>query len=482
METNISYYLIIVFSILITIVFILGLLAKNQRLKSFIPNGIVSIGILGTFLGIYIGLQYFNVKDIDSSIPKLLEGLKLSFSTSVLGIFLSVLLRFINEFRHSEYIEGVSADDIHARLVDLIGLQSFDKDVFEKLIKSNEEIQNSIQGDNESSLVTQLKNLRSDINDNNRLVVSSITNGLNRIENDFKVLNKTIQEETQKLVNEFKVFSKTISENSTKAIMQALQSVLKDFNQNITEQFGDNFKQLNDAVGSMLEWQKQYKVYLDDSKVWFNEIKSEIEGTSQALHKINDSLKTVPDSMSSVQDIVKIVDGQILTLNRTLEAFTELKDNATQALPLINENINQLTDSMKTSIENSCKILDNSIEGFTKVSDSILDSSNEISKQTKVSTDSLQDNLKLITSNFDLKIKETLDNNREIFEKSINENNQVLNNYFEALNEQLQKELQAALDLMGSHLLTLSNKFVDDYTPLTNELRKIVEISREINR
>ena len=41
--------------------------------------------------------------------------------------------------------------------------------------------------------------------------------------------------------------------------MEALESVIKDFNEKISEQFGDNFKQLNEAVGAQLEWQQEHK-------------------------------------------------------------------------------------------------------------------------------------------------------------------------------------------------------------------------------
>ena len=50
-----------------------------------------------------------------------------------------------------------------------------------------------------------------------------------------------------------------LAESNSKALIIALQEVIRDFNTKITDQFGDNFKQLNQAVGAMLEWQKQYR-------------------------------------------------------------------------------------------------------------------------------------------------------------------------------------------------------------------------------
>ena len=52
-------------------------------------------------------------------------------------------------------------------------------------------------------------------------------------------------------------------ENNQKAIIEALREVIKDFNTKITEQFGDNFKELNSAVSKLLSWQIQYKDELE---------------------------------------------------------------------------------------------------------------------------------------------------------------------------------------------------------------------------
>ena len=51
---------------------------------------IVSLGILGTFFGIVLGLWQFDTTDIQGSVPKLLDGLKLAFITSIAGIAMSV--------------------------------------------------------------------------------------------------------------------------------------------------------------------------------------------------------------------------------------------------------------------------------------------------------------------------------------------------------------------------------------------------------
>ena len=61
--------------------------------------GATSLGVLLTFLGIWQGLQGFDVADTDASIPILLEGLKLAFGSSISGLFTSLFIK--NELIYS---------------------------------------------------------------------------------------------------------------------------------------------------------------------------------------------------------------------------------------------------------------------------------------------------------------------------------------------------------------------------------------------
>ncbi|EIM72586.1 hypothetical protein A3SI_19601 [Nitritalea halalkaliphila LW7] len=46
----------------------------NPYIYDAIPSVFTTLGVLGTFLGIYIGLRSFDVEDINTSIPILLDG------------------------------------------------------------------------------------------------------------------------------------------------------------------------------------------------------------------------------------------------------------------------------------------------------------------------------------------------------------------------------------------------------------------------
>lgn len=97
MEVSIAMVSIIVICALLGYVFILYQKKKDKLLYhrgfiEMIPSLISTLGVLGTFAGITMGLYYFETSDLSQSIPLLLNGLKTAFFTSLAGMICSLIL------------------------------------------------------------------------------------------------------------------------------------------------------------------------------------------------------------------------------------------------------------------------------------------------------------------------------------------------------------------------------------------------------
>ena len=83
-------------------------LVANRRIVEYFPSFVSTLGVLGTFWGITIGLMDFETHDLDTSIPGLLDGLKTAFFTSLAGMIGSMILSaFINR-KQDEKDGGIS--------------------------------------------------------------------------------------------------------------------------------------------------------------------------------------------------------------------------------------------------------------------------------------------------------------------------------------------------------------------------------------
>ena len=83
--------------IFVIIIFILAFL--DLKTKKDLKSQIVSVGVLGTFVGIFIGLQGFNPDDIVNSVNEILEGLKTAFFTSIVGMSVATTLSIIEKLK-----------------------------------------------------------------------------------------------------------------------------------------------------------------------------------------------------------------------------------------------------------------------------------------------------------------------------------------------------------------------------------------------
>jgi uncharacterized membrane protein YgaE (UPF0421/DUF939 family) len=69
-------------------------LFKNTDVEKF-SYGASTSGILLTFYGIWVGLMGFDSQNIEQSIPTLLDGLKLAFGSSIVGLGTSMVINLL---------------------------------------------------------------------------------------------------------------------------------------------------------------------------------------------------------------------------------------------------------------------------------------------------------------------------------------------------------------------------------------------------
>ena len=68
--------------------------SENRVNDTRAANTVSTLGVLGTFIGISIGLWFFDANDISNSVPNLLSGMKTAFITSIIGMIGSLCIKY----------------------------------------------------------------------------------------------------------------------------------------------------------------------------------------------------------------------------------------------------------------------------------------------------------------------------------------------------------------------------------------------------
>jgi ABC-type transporter Mla subunit MlaD len=383
----------------------------NARTVSNAPTVLTSIGIFGTFFGIALGLSDFNTEDIQGSVPTLIDGLKTAFWSSVAGIFFALLIKIrhlyqISNMKYSNESHGATIDDIVNQLRD---------------------VNKALVGEEESTLLSQMKLIRQDSNDK--------LDGLKRAMEDF---------------------IKDMAENNSKALIEALKEVIRDFNAKINEQFGENFKELNQAVGKLLDWQERYRLQMEKLIIQQETTANIMATATEDYKKIVDNSSKFSDVADKLSKTINFLDEQREPIHNSIKELAILIDSAKTGLPEIESKITALVEQVTDNVKNNSKTMEEAI--------------NSAASHMEKAINSAANNLDNLLSQSNERFNTHIDKITEQTRKQVNE-----------LDQALSEELTKSLESLGQQLASLSEKFVNDYKPLTEKLQKIVNISKNVS-
>jgi hypothetical protein len=285
------------------------------------PAFLTTLGILGTFTGIALGLLDFNTNDIQKSVPELIEGIKTAFWASAWGILCALTIKardiwFDGRKKISEKVStGATINDLAS------------------LLKA---VQQALVGDDESTLIGQIRLARQDSNDRMDKLSRAAEEARQDSNTRLAVLTRSLDE-----------FGKTVAENNSKALIDALKDVIREFNEKISEQFGENFKQLNQAVGQILVWQEQYRQQMA-AMIAQQQITSQNMATAteryQTLLSRAEAFGAVANSMGG---LIKGLDAQRRQLDDSLSSLATLINTATKGFPEIEKKMGMSPSMLK---------------------------------------------------------------------------------------------------------------------------------------
>ena len=460
---SLTDYFLFTLLILFTLSLFLKKNNKYHLFTNYTPTLLTSIGILGTFTGIILGLLEFNTNDIDSSIGPLLDGLKIAFITSLVGIFLSIVYKIIVTAGLVNQVSEAGVENNEIGIADLY-------QVMKQQAEGVEQLKNSISENDESSLVAQFKLLRSDLSDNHKnlnQILSSLNESLISLQDVSKQQLQHFKEFEDRLWIKLQDFADMLSKSATEQVIEALKEVIQDFNNHLVEQFGENFKALNEAVLKLVIWQENYKEQLSDMKVQYEHGVQAITKTEESVHNISNSAKTIPETMNSLKSVMEVNQHQITELDRHLEAFQDIRDKAIEAVPEIRDQIEMAIAGAK---EANDKLALGIVESSEHIKTAIVESADNyrdtVDKTRAALTESAQ-----ATANSSEEIKETF----TAVIQDINENMRGLITELQDGSKSLTDNYKEASNLMISDTQDVSKAFSEGMDEMRRTLSATIE-------
>jgi uncharacterized phage infection (PIP) family protein YhgE len=295
-----------------------------------------------------------------------------------------------------------------------------------QMIRLLEKIEKAISGDGETTLVTQVQKLR--------------TSNADKLDN---------------LNNSFIEFAERVVADSTQSLVDALTQVMRDFNTIISTQFGENFQHLNEAVGRMLDWQKEYGSRVEAMTAQFQSVLDNTIKYSNELKNINEDIK---NATIHYRDVAKNLQQLLDNLKTDINEINEVAENAQNALPVVKREIETLTNNFASlvtiAVRENNRMIENQRQNINNIINTLANEYSQMEERQRA----LNGQIEQITKE-----------NVEKFTRQLAE-----------FDTQLASEMTNVMSLFSSHLTTLSGKFVEDYTPLTGRLRELIQIANRV--
>ena len=411
-----------VFTISIIFLFLFSCLVlpfedKREWVFSKAPALMTTLGLFGTFCGVAIGLGKFDVSNIDQSVINLIAGMKLAFWTSILGMLGGFTLHML------QYVIGCfSGSEGEGEEIDILC------DIYDILQKQSE--------NKDSLLIKEIQDF----------------------ESTYTQSNEKLLKEFQSLRIAFNSFTDKMADNNSKALIEALEKVMRDFNTKINEQFGDNFKHLNQAVGNLLEWQEKYRIHLEALTEQFKIAQNGIEASRKEIEKITSNLNDIPMILSKLQNVIIAMDKETKESGETLKAFIALRNQASDVFPTIKNGIDDLTINIKHSVDDFRKSTEEQNNTIKKLGEAIV----------------------YITGNVQTALKQGADQVQSVFRDAVDKMKQSTLDSFATFDKESEQSLNRIIQLMSNNLASIHQKLISDCQEITERIKFLANASRGI--
>ena len=426
----------IIFGILVAYILYFFLKEKQYSKESVLGNIASTIGVLGTFVGISIGLWKFNPNDITSSVPLLLSGMKIAFATSIIGMAASIFMKYIALKNEDE--ENI--DDI--------------MELFNTMIAESRNVNNT--------LIENQKQTENVLNKVSEIWASHQENLTVELKSEILNLNNNTISKQEELIGEFK-------------------------------KLGECFTLLNSGVNNLLTWQENYKETIENTT-------KELETVIQTIHNADESIESISKNSSLIKENNEKLSEVLKEINKTQnviiesnKSIIEISNTAKESIPQINEHFTNIDNRTKESTAYLQTLISenlNNIKSYLeKITEDVLSKTTqsiyENNRQFKYEiSEHISQCKMLIYSLKDLipDINEHLLSTQKRFNKTLIHFNEEVQNSFREntyeINKQVQllKENTANINNTLDDTISLSTKRLENITVATsNQIKTMAE-------
>lgn len=343
----------------------------HRNMLSQVAGAMTGLGILGTFIGLSLGLQSFNTgttEEITNSITPLMDGIKVAFHTSIYGMVFSLTFNYafkrktdeaekaIREFvgAFKKYVLPDTANDGINRLIDLQlqqteAINSLADSVGDQLYESLRMLMEP-QFDKFNKTITDFGNMatQNQVDALSKIVDEFIAKMNKSLDNSFTNLKYTIdqtyvaqQANAKQIVGilnttEAQAENYRTIEKNTASMVKALEAYTKDVRSVLT-QFDKNMELLNRFAQNSEDYIEKEQQYVGDLRAYHKSLDSTATTFTVKLREqqalLNDIRTAVIRMPDEINNTFRVVDENLVDVEKHFHSTIVGIKKATDSVP-----------------------------------------------------------------------------------------------------------------------------------------------------
>ena len=127
-----------------------------------------------------------------------------------------------------------------------------------------------------------------------------------------------------------------------KQLGESLLNLIGSIEDALIKQFGATFVEFNQATQALKKWQEKHRAQVEQLTTAF-------DLAARNITKIADDCQTIPPTMEQLRTIVHTAHRDVESLNRTIEAFAGMRQQAEESFPTIKKNLDEVGEHLSSS-------------------------------------------------------------------------------------------------------------------------------------
>ncbi len=326
----------------------------NIRLLDTASGTLVGLGLLGTFGGLTLGITGFNTTDsrnILQGIQNLLDGMSTAFSTSLIGMFTSLVFTYFDRSIRNKYHRNLIAfsekiDDLYYIDDNAVQEIKLNRVVSEISKELNSKLQYSTDAGETVSVGNAIREILKENLEQSRALKSFSTDLAMELNNGFdEVLSRQMQSKILPLMESV--------DATTKAVVEHIDQMASTVASPASGMMESVVEELKKSMTTIID---EFKANLAGSAT------SQLEELALQMSKASQTMGSFPENMENISNTLQITIEEVKTAiseisktsaNANSTAMQQMQEQITFATSSISNAITEVREVMNGITQNS---------------------------------------------------------------------------------------------------------------------------------